>query len=66
MEGAPALAGTRVVQAVRSESVAGGGCFAVLWHLECPVGLNQKINMCAFQPVYHQLTNAICDSADNK
>ena len=41
--------GYKGVQAVRPESVAGGGCFEVLWNLECPVGLNQKRNMCAFQ-----------------
>ena len=40
--------GYKEVRAVRSESVA-GGCFKVLWNLECPVGLSQKINMCAFQ-----------------
>ena len=37
------------VRAVRPESVAGGACFEVLWNLECPVGLSQKRNMCAFQ-----------------
>ena len=26
-----------------------GGWFEVLWNLECPVGLSQKRNMCAFQ-----------------
>ena len=30
------------VQAVRPESVAGGGWFEVLWNLECPVGLSQR------------------------
>ena len=47
--GLPALAGNKGVQAVRLESVAGGGWFEVLWNLECPVGLSQKRNMCAFQ-----------------
>ena len=28
---------------------SGGGWFEVLWNLECPVGLSQKRNMCAFQ-----------------
>ena len=37
------------LRAVRPESVAGGGWFEVLWNLECPVELNQKRNMCAFQ-----------------
>ena len=37
------------VLAVRPELVAGGGCFEVLFNLECPVGLSQKRNMCAFQ-----------------
>ena len=26
-----------------------GGCFEVLWSLECPIGLSQMRNMCAFQ-----------------
>ena len=34
--------GYKGVRAVRPESVAGGGCFEVLWNLECPVGLSQK------------------------
>ena len=34
------------MQAVRPESVAGGGWFEVLWNLECPVGLSQK-RICA-------------------
>ena len=38
----------KVGEGVRPESVAGGGWFEVLWNLECPVGLNQKRNMCAF------------------
>ena len=37
------------VRAVRPESVAGVGWFEVLWNWECPVGLSQKRNMCAFQ-----------------
>ena len=37
------------IQAVQPESVAGGGCFDVLWNLECPIGLSQKRNMCTFQ-----------------
>ena len=41
--------GYKGVRAVRPESVAGGGCFDVLWNLECPAGLSQKKNMCAFQ-----------------
>ena len=40
--GQPALG----VRAVRPESVAGGGCFEVLWNLECPVGLSQR-EICA-------------------
>ena len=40
--------GYKGVRAVRPESVAGGGWFEVLWNLECPVGLSQKRNMCAF------------------
>ena len=31
-----------MIRAVRPESVAGGGCFEVLWNLECPVGLSQR------------------------
>ena len=38
-----------VVRAVRPESIAGGGCFEVLWNLESPVGLSQERNMYAFQ-----------------
>ena len=41
--------GYKGVRGVRLESVAGGGWFEVLWNLECPVGLSQKRNMCAFQ-----------------
>ena len=41
--------GYKGLRAVRPESVAGGGCFEVLWNLECPVGLSQRRNMCAFQ-----------------
>ena len=41
--------GYKGVRAVRPESVVGGGWFEVLWNLECPVGLSQKRNMCAFQ-----------------
>ena len=37
------------VRTVRPESVGGGGWFEVLWNLECPVGLSQMRNMCAFQ-----------------
>ena len=37
------------IRAVRPESLAGGGWFELLWNLECPVGLSQKRNMCAFQ-----------------
>ena len=38
--------GYQGVQAIRPESVAGGGCFEVLWNLECPVGLSQR-EICA-------------------
>ena len=41
-EGTTCTSGYKGVQAVRPESVAGGGCFEVLWNLECPVGLSQK------------------------
>ena len=41
--------GYKGVRAVRPESVADGGWFEVLWNLECPVGLSQTRNMCAFQ-----------------
>ena len=34
------------MRAVQPESVAGGGCFEVLWDLECPVGLSQR-KICA-------------------
>ena len=47
--GSPALPRNKREQAIPPESVAGGGCFEVLWNLECPVELNQKRNMCAFQ-----------------
>ena len=43
------IGGYKAVRAVRLDSVAGGGCFEVLWNLECPVGLSQMINTCAFQ-----------------
>ena len=47
--GGACTGGYKGVRTVRPESVAGGGCFEVLWNLECPVGLSQKRNMCAFQ-----------------
>ena len=47
--GTACTGGYKGIRAVRPESVAGGGCFEVLWNLECPVGLSQKRNMCAFQ-----------------
>ena len=47
--GGACTGGYKGVRAVRPDSVAGGGCFEVLWNLECPVGLSQKRNMCAFQ-----------------
>ena len=47
--GTSCTGGYNGVRAVRPESVAGGGWFEVLWNLECPVGLSQKKNMCAFQ-----------------
>ena len=34
--------GYQGVRADRPESVGGGGCFEVLWNLECPVGLGQR------------------------
>ena len=40
--------GYKGVREIRPKSVAGGGWFEVLWNLECPVGLSQKRNMCAF------------------
>ena len=45
----PCTGGYKGVRAVRPESIAGGGWFDVLWNLECPVGLSQMRNMCAFQ-----------------
>ena len=36
------IGGYKGVQAVRPKSVAGRGCFEVLWNLECPVGLSQR------------------------
>ena len=47
--GGACTGGYKGVRAVRPESVAGEGWFEVLWNLECPVGLSQKKNMCAFQ-----------------
>ena len=47
--GVACTGGCKGVRAVKPESVAGGGWFEVLWNLECPVGLSQKRNMCAFQ-----------------
>ena len=47
--GTTCTGGYKGVRAVRLESVADGGWFEVLWNLECPVGLSQKRNMCAFQ-----------------
>ena len=47
--GTACTGGYNGVRAVRSESVAGGGWFEVLWNLECPVGFSQKINTCTFQ-----------------
>ena len=41
--------GYKRILAVRVGSLAGGAWFEVLWNLECPVGLSQKRNMCAFQ-----------------
>ena len=43
--GTTCTGGYKGVRAVRLESVAGGGCFEVLWDLERPVGLSQKRNM---------------------
>ena len=42
VRGAACTCGYNRVQAVRPGSVAGGGCFEVLWNLECPVGLSQR------------------------
>ena len=44
--GPPALAGTKEYEQSDRESIASGGCFEVLWNLECPVGLRQKRNIC--------------------
>ena len=44
--GTTCTGGYKGVQAVRSGSVAAGGCFKVVWNLECPVGLSQ-IEICA-------------------
>ena len=46
--GTACTGGYKGVRAVQPESVAGGGWFEVLWNLECPVGLSQNKNMCAF------------------
>ena len=48
-KGAARTGGYKGVRAVRPELVADGVCFEVLWNLECPVGLSQKRNTCAFQ-----------------
>ena len=52
--------GFKVIQAVRLELVAGGGCFEVLWNLECPVVLSQK-RICVYfnegnSPQFRQFT----------
>ena len=44
--GTACTGGYKGVRAIRPESVAGGGCFEVLWNLECPVGLSQR-ELCA-------------------
>ena len=48
VRGTACTGGYKGVRTDQSESVAGGGWFEVLWNLECPVGLSQKRNMCAF------------------
>ena len=40
--GGACIGGYNGVRAVRPESVAGGGCFEVLWNLECPIGNKPK------------------------
>ena len=42
VRGTACTGGYKGVQAIRPESVAGGGWFEVLWNLECPVGLSQR------------------------
>ena len=49
VRGTACTGGYKGVRAVQLESVAGREWFEVLWNLECPVGLSQKRNMCAFQ-----------------
>ena len=40
--GGACTGGYKGVRTVRPESVAGGGCFEVLWNLECPRRIKPK------------------------
>ena len=49
------------VRAVQPESVAGRRCFEVLRNLECPVGLIENRNTCAFistKEIWHNLDSS--------